>query len=154
MHPTVPLDINGEVCQIDVGIVPVVTWLNALPGIRTEYSCQGDEKHQPYVMFFADDPWCLEPVTAALKRFYFSNGTYFDRPPELSVNYHHARVRFHLCFDDPDHLGRFIKFMGGVNWNVNSSGKFWFPQYATMEDQSVSDFTRSGTPGFAPSLAA
>ena len=42
---------------VDVGIIPVVRWLNNLAHVTTEYSCQGydDVVQRPYVLFRCDD---------------------------------------------------------------------------------------------------
>lgn len=53
--------------DVDLGVEPVVTWLNSFPGVFTRWSCQGDDadhknhrkngriKSQPYVLFYCDD---------------------------------------------------------------------------------------------------
>jgi len=46
-HKTVPLLVWADV---DEGIAPLVKELNEIPGVRTDASCQGTDKHKPYVM--------------------------------------------------------------------------------------------------------
>jgi len=47
--------------NVDIDIIFLVDWLNARPGIITQWSCQGDydlnqhERSLPYVRFFCDD---------------------------------------------------------------------------------------------------
>jgi len=63
-HPTIPLIINGETCDIDVEISDLILLLNKLPGIITEFSCQGDKRQKltngdffsqsPYFTFHTD----------------------------------------------------------------------------------------------------
>lgn len=36
--------------DVDVGIAPLVAYLNAIPGVRTHTSCQGGKTYRPYVM--------------------------------------------------------------------------------------------------------
>lgn len=40
--------------QIDVGIRPLVQWLNSFDGIVTRYSCEGGENHGTYVQVWVE----------------------------------------------------------------------------------------------------
>ncbi len=40
--------------DVDVKIIKVVNWLNSFETVFTKYSCQGDSKNKPYVVFACD----------------------------------------------------------------------------------------------------
>jgi hypothetical protein len=48
--------------MVDVEIIPLIEWLNTLPGVTTCYSCQGDEDSKPYVLFRCEDEEGLYPI--------------------------------------------------------------------------------------------
>ncbi len=46
-HRTVPVQVWAD---IDEGIADLVRYLNTIPGVRTDASCEGTPKYKPYVM--------------------------------------------------------------------------------------------------------
>lgn len=72
-HPTKTLNVHGQDVEIDVDMIPVIQWLNAIPGVFTTFCCQGDAdednngKHKkPYVLWYSQN----QNVTIAIiKRF-------------------------------------------------------------------------------------
>ena len=42
-HATVPVKLKAGVCEIDTKIVELVKVVDGIDGIRTEFSCQGDD---------------------------------------------------------------------------------------------------------------
>jgi len=51
--------------KVDIGMIPVVQWLNSIDGIYTYYSCEGDDDEgiKPQVGFWWFYPGALEVVT-------------------------------------------------------------------------------------------
>jgi hypothetical protein len=60
--------------EVDVGIEPVVRWLNSMDSVFTLYSCQGDPSGTPspsslpYIRFMAQGNEHLPRITAAVVR--------------------------------------------------------------------------------------
>lgn len=70
-HTTTTVTIRGQDVEIDDMMVPVVTWLNGLTGVRTTYCCEGrdnDPCHKPYVLFYCTDVATLRHIIDALSR--------------------------------------------------------------------------------------
>jgi hypothetical protein len=69
-HETRPIPM--KMIDVDIGIVPVVNWLNSMQGVYTEYSCQGDPDNAalpvgiPYVRFFCTDMECIREIEGVL----------------------------------------------------------------------------------------
>jgi hypothetical protein len=52
-HTTQKVNVHGEIVDVDVGMVPIVNWINDLGG-RTLFCCQGNPQ-PPYVLFRANE---------------------------------------------------------------------------------------------------
>lgn len=62
-----------KMIDVDVGIIPVVNWLNSMQGVYTEWSCQGDaDKTEygsiPYVRFVCTSPKKVDEIEEVLLR--------------------------------------------------------------------------------------
>ena len=70
-HPTILTKIKeGMLAEVDVEMVPVVNWLNSIPGIETFACCQGSEIEycgEPYVSFTCRSMKSLEVVLLKLE---------------------------------------------------------------------------------------
>lgn len=63
-HDACELEIHGEKVLVDLGIVDLVLWMNALPGVATYSSCEGTEMCSPdaFVCFRCDDEDSLDSI--------------------------------------------------------------------------------------------
>ena len=95
--------------DIDVGILPVVEWLNSFPGVFTRWSCQGylkrdnnDWRNDPYIIFICDDPLALAEI---LRRT--------SRDAHCQVEFYEPMngLRYNLKFKNREHLRRFVRDM-------------------------------------------
>ena len=74
-HPTVKIEIDSKLVDIDVDIVPVVQWFNRFPGVKTRWSCQGGLPvawllaEEPYVVFFCNNLESLQKIAQEFKEF-------------------------------------------------------------------------------------
>lgn len=59
-HDTIPVQVWADV---DCGIADLVRYLNTIPGLRTDASCQGGKTYGPYVMVH----WSSEEAFARIK---------------------------------------------------------------------------------------
>lgn len=93
-HPTQLLNVNGEDVEIDTDMVPIVKWLNNLPGVFTTYCCQGDVdeenngKHkQPYVLWYSNTPVVTEYIIKKFAAFHWHSATL-----NCSLSYHEVKT--------------------------------------------------------------
>ena len=107
-HPTEKITVKSA--EVDVGIAPIVRFLNDFAGVRTLYSCQGnadgedDGSSHPYVVFAADD---MDSLRSVLKSLAYA-------PCTVEVHWHNDLLpfRFRIAFSGQAHLGRFLHWMG------------------------------------------
>lgn len=113
-HETVPVIIDGHVCQVDKGILPVVEWLNDLPGVTTEFSCEGDDSDGralgPYVMFRIKKGYedVLQGIASVLQSFSLADGELIFVPSSTYVPY----PRYKIYWRTNEDLGFFYWRMG------------------------------------------
>lgn len=113
-HPTENIVLKSA--SVDKDIVPVIQFLNRFDGIRTIWSCQGDDLANPdpdgtnagllalpYVSFSADDMDSLRIILQALAR----------APCEVVIDYNNDLMpfRFTLRFISVDHLQNFGRWL-------------------------------------------
>lgn len=66
-HIATRIQVKNGNALVDVGIQPIVNWLNAFDTVETAHSCQGDELHSefmdlPYVAFYCEDGEDLKEI--------------------------------------------------------------------------------------------
>lgn len=44
-------NISVRKADVDVEIIPLVEWINKYRGLKTLFSCQGDDRNEPHVLF-------------------------------------------------------------------------------------------------------
>lgn len=66
-HEMISVTIHGSQIDVDRRIARIVVWLNEFPGIRTEWSCEGDSHQNPYVLFYCSDTGSLKSVLERLR---------------------------------------------------------------------------------------
>lgn len=100
--------IDDDLVQVDVGVAPVVRWLNGLPGLATQYSCEGDESHlSPYVVVLGSADH-FETVLRHLREYARSSG-YASVLVELD---YFLERRYVLRWPNHHELCAFIAFFG------------------------------------------
>ncbi len=96
--------------EVDIGIIPLVDFLNGFNGIITRWSCEGDPDKPkkvsvdlPYITFYAED---LESVQFLLKELQ-------GAPCSVIVDYHNYLVpmRFGMRFENKKHLNMMLKWI-------------------------------------------
>jgi tRNA(Phe) wybutosine-synthesizing methylase Tyw3 len=87
--------------NIDEAIIPVIKWLNSLPGVWTEHSCEGNQPRKdqqrsevarPYVVFYCHNPVSLVNILSEVEI-----GT-------VTVKLYNGHVRYNLKFHSKDDL--------------------------------------------------
>lgn len=158
-HRPVLVTIDGEPAEVDEKILPVVVWLNAIPGVSTLYSCEGcvEEGGLPYVMLHADtgamrplldrlrEVWVIEPADS-------TRHLLIDKyRVDVRINYLYERPRYTLYWANEEHLALFTAEIRSRGWNC---GKSSCQPLATTGGQSAPASTACGTRESAPSRAA
>ena len=96
----------------DEKIVPLLHWMNKMPGIETYYSCQGSDPtanthgSMPYVMFTCDSMGSLNCMSSILSLF----GKQEDITLEISYHYLWNPTRIVMRFKDVATITEFIKY--------------------------------------------
>lgn len=122
-HPTQTLNVHGENVEIDVDMVPVIKWLNNIPGVFTTFCCQGDVdenndgKHKkPYVLFYSNQPARTEYIIKTFTEFHQHSMTL-----NVMHSYHEVKttldwfmngIRYSAHWYDNMSLKDFIKWAG------------------------------------------
>lgn len=139
-HPTTEVLIGGEWVAIDLGILPVILWLNRIPGIETLYCCQGDPDTKerpgscPYVMFTFRTLKAINTVRAFLKVLLkVEPGSKADGRVsfwEATLCVHSDLPAICLRWRNPEHLNDFIRErLGQVR-----DGKSWVQEVPQARD--------------------
>lgn len=98
--------------EVDIGIKPLVEWLNSFPSVSTEYSCQGDwlKNGEPrqylsgaYILFSCRDLSDLAQICLAFKKFYY------DGKIKVLVENYEGCLRFRLQIDHKNYLNKLIE---------------------------------------------
>jgi len=55
---------------VDEKIIPVVQWLNSFEGVITIFSCEGDKKVKPYILFQCDEHLTLLRILKTARAYY------------------------------------------------------------------------------------
>jgi hypothetical protein len=95
LHDAVMLEFDGEQVAVDLGVLDLVLWMNALPGVKTYSSCEGSPElcsPDAFVCFTCDDEDSLNAILA------------FVRDRASIVPAHAGGHR--LSFADPENLKR------------------------------------------------
>ena len=84
---------QGKRVQVDVGILPVVRWLDRLPGVTTQWSCQGDPQSEfpcnqmPHVIFFCHSNRSLKTIAKIL-----------EPEKDIGVRFNYASLQVDVCY--------------------------------------------------------
>lgn len=118
MHEEVVCMIGDKSVKVDKGIWPILHWLNRLPGVRTLYSCQGEDstEQRPYVVFFCDHPHCLTEIIRALRSHWkcSNENGWFPQSVIIEIDFFYPdRLRYVLRWVNTSHLKEFIEFLQG-----------------------------------------
>ena len=98
--------------EVDIGIKPLVEWLNSFPSVSTEYSCQGDwlKSGEPiqnvsgtYILFSCRNLSDLAQICLVIKKF-----DYYGKI-KVSVENYEGCLRFRLQIDHRDYLKKLIE---------------------------------------------
>lgn len=106
------ISIALKTVKVDIGIAPVVEWLNGYRDIYTQYSCQGGGGiPYPYVVFFAFDYLDVQEVLEKTHKFAELREEDFPNDYDCLPEDHSyvSNTRFVLSFHTSNHLVEFLK---------------------------------------------
>jgi hypothetical protein len=105
-------EISLKTIKVDVGIVPVVQWLNRLNSVFTQHSCEGFTPKQKCQ--FDKDGYA--PSSDPYVVFFCFNGSQLEFILDMTHDYGDVKIsrwenflRYNLTFFDKDRLKQFIK---------------------------------------------
>lgn len=116
-HATEKIDCHGQLINVDLMMIPVVNWLNNLPGVKVFAGCQGDGSSmpcfkKPYVAFFCSRLSSIKTIAEAIEAGRVTerdDGSSFRYVYATCKAYCHERLYFLLEFHDQDWLLEFCK---------------------------------------------
>tara|TARA_Y100000310_G_scaffold277958_1_gene296099 strand:- start:1142 stop:1582 length:441 start_codon:yes stop_codon:yes gene_type:complete len=142
-HPTKEVTLGKcdfITANIDEEIVPLIEWFNQMPGLKTKYSCQGDnEGLEPNVSFQVAS---LEPliIVRNLLSLYYVNATKLPGNISFEVMYHvgigSQGIFFNIRFPTKSHILDFYDFVKDIKIRFSTNGGELFPSNITREKQS------------------
>lgn len=77
IHPSKKIDVNGELVDIDVEIIPLIKLMNDMPGVFTTFCCQGNKSIKrpyihPYVAFCCKSKKSIHLIQKAVDKTKFT----------------------------------------------------------------------------------
>jgi hypothetical protein len=93
-----------KLADVDVNICPVVKWLNSFNGIRTQFSCEGDDDltrgQKPHVLFHCDNELSLVRVLVSTASW-----------AEFKIQFFEGSIRYEMLFPSKRNLKGFKESM-------------------------------------------
>lgn len=120
-HPTHAITIQGQPVHIDNDMIPVVEWLNSLPGTKTCYCCQGDVNdpddvdancNKPYVLWRSNSQLSVKAVLELFQRFH--NHSMIDN---VKHTYHEIQTEVEYFEDDLRYCSRWFDNLALQDFN-------------------------------------
>ena len=115
-HKATIVQIGGSVVHVDIGIEPLVDWLNSFTSVYTHSSCEGDTKkdnngdmYLPYVSFKCNNNADLRQILVIVDKIcdeQFSTCIEFDITVGLDCD---DKIIYCINFYSPQSVNKFIK---------------------------------------------
>ena len=103
-HNTEKILVGGKECDIDVGIVPVVRWINSFDGLRTIACCHGEGTLvEPYLVYVYDGRSHIVEINRTIRTFAWAVKNDFQ-----------GVKRYWIRFHSPQHLQQFCELLKAV----------------------------------------
>lgn len=119
-HPSQKVILRGVEADIDIEIVEQISFLNKIPELTTEYSCQGDDdqdvgSRQPYVSFYCTNGFVVDKI----KQFCYKTYEALSYQVHFSIDYPYANwymdhineARYSVHFENKAARDHFFKLM-------------------------------------------
>lgn len=125
-HKTKKVKINNKFHDIDIGIIPLIKWINNFDGITTYFSCEGSHKNSlidiegdniqvfgrltPYISFFNKNDESVKLIITEL------NNSKIHYTLNLSYNKYNENIVYTISFNEKRDMVKFRKY---INENRN-----------------------------------
>jgi hypothetical protein len=108
-HKTESILVRGEMVEVDVGMLPVVRWINSFKSAFTQFCCEGSKEHEPYVLFYCEDKGELMQVLKKLHHPLTDNLTLVLARCEADV--FGDGIRYKITFGNKKYLRKFVSLL-------------------------------------------
>jgi hypothetical protein len=122
-HPVKWIHLGEKYVPVDERIIPVVKWLNSLPGVETKFSCQGDSKSRPYVLLHCSDESSL--IKICNQTIIPISNLVGVVVAGVNVDANEGQIRHQLLFSCPRDLTLFLCHLAGHPSAKEESLRLW-----------------------------
>jgi hypothetical protein len=103
--------------EVDVDIIPIVQWLLSWDGVRTLYSCQGDDEQgqesEAYVLFVCNSEDSLKRILERKTLWDRSLDNFSNNNRPVEVECENDRIRYRMAWTCKKDMVAFGNFLQG-----------------------------------------